>query len=61
VNQDGDAVATGCGLLGDVREDDRLAAAGGQDEQDGAVAALERMADVPNGAALIPTKFKATH
>lgn len=56
VHQYGNAVAAAGGLLGDVGEDHGLAAAGGQNEQHGAVAAAEGIAEPFHGLLLVRTQ-----
>ena len=56
VDENANAVPVGCGLLGDVGEDDGFAAAGGQDKQDGAVPGEEGEPDALNGLELVRTQ-----
>ena len=53
MHQHADPIAACCSLLGDVAEHHRLAAAGWQHEQDGAVVLPVRIADLVNGGELV--------
>ena len=53
VHKHGDAVPLGGGLLGDVGENNGLAAACGQDKEDGAVPGEEGEADAVDGLVLV--------
>ena len=56
MDKNANAVPVGSGLLGEVGEDDGLAAAGGQDKQDGAVASEKGEPDALNGLELVGTQ-----